>query len=78
MPERSARRGGPTVDDLVQEYWQDAETQGRAHSTLVAYRDAYKHWVRPPPGHLRADRVSQRDLGRAFGAMRAAVRATAG
>ena len=27
MPERSARRGGPTVDDLVQEYWQYDETR---------------------------------------------------
>ncbi len=72
MPERSARRGGLTVDDLVQEYWVYAESQGRAHSTLVAYRDVYKHWVQPPLGHLRADRVSQRDLDRAFGAMRTA------
>ena len=48
MPERSPRRGGLTVDDLVQEYWLYAETQGRAHSTLVAYRDVYKHWVAPP------------------------------
>lgn len=72
MPERSARRGGLTVDDLVQEYWVYAESQGRAHSTLVAYRDVYKHWVRPPLGDLRAERVSQRDLDRAFGAMRTA------
>ena len=72
MPERSPRRGGMTVADLVQEYWLYAESQGRAHSTLVAYRDVYKHWVAPPLGHLRADRVSQRDLDRSFGAMRTA------
>lgn len=71
-PERSARPSEPTVDDLVQEYWQYAESQGRAHSTLVAYRDVYKHWVRPPLGDLRADRVGQRDLDRPFGAMRTA------
>ena len=40
IPSPSGRRGGPTFDDLGQEYWRYAEEQGRAHSNLVNHRSA--------------------------------------
>ena len=72
VPEPTPRRGGPSVDDLVQGYWAYAEEQGRAHSTLVGYKQVYKIWLESTVGKLRAADLSQRELDKAFGAMRAA------
>ncbi|MGH9245227.1 MAG: tyrosine-type recombinase/integrase [Acidimicrobiales bacterium] len=61
---------GQTVDQIVEDYLQFLEHDGRKHSTLLRYRTVYARWLAPAVGSHPADLVPPGGLERALEAMR--------